>query len=131
MTLLEISLINQIELHPHLLDEELIAFCNQNNIKIEAWSPFMRGQIFNDPLLQQLASKYHKTVAQLILRWNLQRGFLAVPKTITPHRLKENLKLYDFEINTEDIRALNALNDGTRIGADPLEVYLHPEIITS
>lgn len=122
--------VNQIEFHPHLVQSDLLHFCQTYGIQTEAWSPLMRGQIFKEPLLQALADKYHKSIAQIVLRWDLQMGLSAIPKSIKINRLKENMDLFDFEITMQDMASISHLNDGTRIGCDPDLVYKHPEIIT-
>lgn len=122
--------VNQIECHPHLVDYDLLDFCKKHHIQVESWSPFMRGCIFKEPILLELAEKHHKTVAQIVLKWNLQLGLIPLPKSVTPNRLKENLELFDFTLSKEDMALIAKLNDGYRTGADPTEVYLHPEIVT-
>jgi len=121
--------VNQIECHPHLVDYELLDFCKTHNIIVESWSPFMRGAIFKDATLLELGDKYHKSVAQIVLRWNLQLGLIPLPKSITPSRIKENLEIFDFELTSEDMERIASLNDHSRTGFDPNEVYLNPEII--
>lgn len=113
--------INQVELHPRLNQKELRAFCKEENIQIEAWSPLMRGQLFDHPTIQELSDKYKKSPAQIILRWDLQHGIVTIPKSVTPKRIKENGDVFDFELTSEDIEAIDRLDEGQRIGPDPDE----------
>lgn len=121
--------INQIEFHPRLVQEQLMEFCQKYNIKIEAWSPLMRGLVFQISILKEIAKKYNKTVSQIVLRWNLQMNIITIPKTTTLSRIKENADIFDFEIEKEDMYKIKKLNDKYRIGMEPDEVYKHPDII--
>ena len=104
-------------------------FCKKYNIQLEAWSPLMRGLIFQIPLLQQLSQKYERTISQIVLRWDLQMGVVTIPKSTTLTRIKENADIFNFEISKEDMKKIEKLNNGFRIGMNPNEVYAHPEII--
>lgn len=115
--------VNQIEFHPRLVQNELIEFCKNNNIQLEAWSPLMRGMIFQFPLLQQLSQKYNRTIPQIVLRWDLQMEVVTIPKSTTLTRIKENADIFDFEISKEDMEKIQSLNDGFRMGMNPEEVY--------
>lgn len=112
-------MVNQIELHPQLAQPELVAFCNEHGIAIEAWGPLMQGQIFEIPTFIALAEKYQKSIAQIAVRWHLQKGFIPMPKSITAARIASNFAIFDFELTSEDILAIDALNTGERIGPDP------------
>lgn len=94
---------NQILVHPHHIPSENIAFCKENHILVEAYSPLATGRIFSDASLAELAKKYNKTVAQLCIRWSYQNGLLPLPKSVTPSRIKENFEIFDFEISKEDM----------------------------
>lgn len=111
--------VNQIEYHPHLTQEALLAFCREQNIQAEAWSPLMAGEAMNQPALQQIAQKYNKSVAQVILRWDLQNGVVTIPKSTNAARIAENAQLFDFELTAEDMEKISALNEDRRIGPDP------------
>ena len=113
--------INQVELHPRLIQRELHEFCKKHGIQIEAWSPLGRARIFGDPVLVQLAEKYGKTQAQIILRWELQNEIITIPKSVTPDRIRENAKVFDFELSEEDIRKIDGLNADERFGANPAD----------
>lgn len=112
-------MINQLEHHPYLVQKDLQEFCRQQDIRFEAWSPLMQGGVFTIPLLQDLASKYNKTIAQIVLRWNMQNGIVSIPKSIHPKRIAENYDIWDFEIAAEDMRLIDALDKGQRVGPDP------------
>jgi len=112
-------MINQLEHHPYLLQKDLQEFCRQNEMRFEAWSPLMQGGVFAIPLLQDLAQQYNKTIAQLVLRWNMQSGIISIPKSIQPERIAENYAIWDFEIAAEDMRLIDALDKGQRVGPDP------------
>ena len=114
-----VPVINQIEFHPHLTQEEVRAFCKEKGIQVEAWSPLMNGSLLEESLIQQLASKYGKTPAQIVLRYDVQYGVVTIPKTMTPARMTENLTVFDFVLTEEEMAQLDALNDGLRCGPDP------------
>jgi len=112
-------MVNQVEYHPRLTQQEVKTFCDNNGIQFEAWSPLMQGQLFDNILLKDLANKYNKTVAQIILRWDLQNGVVTIPKSTKEHRIIENSNLFDFELTTEDMDRISSLNENHRVGPDP------------
>lgn len=114
-----IPVINQIEFHPHLTQEEVRAYCKEHGIQVEAWSPLMNGSLLEEELIQQLATKYSKTPAQIVLRYDVQHGVVTIPKTMTPARMTENLHVFDFTLTDEEMAQLDAMNDGLRCGPDP------------
>lgn len=114
-----VPMVNQVEYHPQFPQTELHDFCNKNNIQLEAWGPLMQGKIFEIPLMKALAEKYGKTVSQIALRWDLQMNVVTIPKSINESRIKENCDIYDFEISEEDMKRIESLNTGERIGHDP------------
>ncbi|AVH75625.1 aldo/keto reductase [Weissella koreensis] len=113
--------INQIELHPALTQLPLRSILAERNIVTEAWSPLMQGKLFTEPLLVQLAEKYHKNPAQIILKWDLQQGLVVITKSVNPDRLKANADLDDFELTAVEVDAISALNQNVRVGPDPAE----------
>ncbi|MBU8880121.1 aldo/keto reductase [Bacillus sp. FJAT-29790] len=115
----EKPVVNQIELHPRLSQVELRAFCKENNIKVEAWSPIGRGRLLDEPTIKQIAEKYGKTPAQIILRWHLQNDVIIIPKSVNPQRLKENADIFAFELMPDDMTQINELNINERFGPDP------------
>ncbi len=114
-----IPVINQIEFHPHLTQEQVRAYCKEHAIQVEAWSPLMNGALLEEELIQELAAKYSKTPAQIVLRYDVQHGVVTIPKTMTPARMTENLDVFDFSLTDEEMAKLDAINDGLRCGPDP------------
>lgn len=114
-----IPMVNQMEFHPRLVNQDLHDFCQLHHIQYEAWSPLMRGKIFDINRLTQLAGKYGKSAAQLVLRWNLQKGVVTIPKSVHEERIISNAHIFDFEISTEDMAVIDALDTHERIGPDP------------
>lgn len=115
-------MVNQIEIHPGMLQEETVKFCEENNILVEAWAPFSNGQIFNNPVLKEIADQYKKSVAQISLRWVIQKGIIPLPKSVTPERIKNNLDVFDFEIKAQDVEKIDRLTDCGSSGLHPDEV---------
>lgn len=111
--------VNQIEYHPYLSQPDLVRFCLNNNIHVEAWSPLMQGHITEVQLLNDIGEKYGKNAVQVVLRWDLQNEVMTLPKSSHPERIKSNAEIFDFELSTEDMNAINALNQGFRFGPDP------------
>ncbi|WP_298548155.1 aldo/keto reductase [uncultured Aquimarina sp.] len=114
-----IPMVNQMEFHPYLVQQNLIDFCNKHKIKYEAWSPMMQGKIFKLSILDDLAKKYNKTVAQIVLRWNLQKGVITIPKSSKKERIISNADLFDFELSNEDVSYIDSLDKNQRTGPDP------------
>ncbi len=114
-----VPMVNQMEFHPYLLRSDLREFCGQHNIQYEAWSPLMQGKAFDLPELKSLADKYGKSIAQLLLRWDLQKGVITIPKSTKQHRIVENSDIFDFEIASEDVAQLDAMDRDQRFGPDP------------
>lgn len=114
-----VPMVNQLEHHPYLVQKELQDFCRQRQIQFEAWSPLMQGGIFKIELLQALAARYGKTVAQIVLRWNIQNGIVTIPKSTNPERILENSQIFDFVLGDEDMQAIDALDRQHRVGPDP------------
>lgn len=112
--------VNQIELHPYLQQRELKKFCDENGIVVEAWSPLMQGALDHEGL-KKIAEKNKKTVAQIVLKWHLQKGLLPLPKSVTPSRIMENFQL-DFILDEDDMKYIDSLNKEERIGPDPDEI---------
>ena len=114
-----VPMVNQMEFHPYLVQQDLVSFCKSKGIQYEAWSPMMQGNIFDLPILKQMAEKYAKTVAQVVLRWDLQKGVVTIPKSSKPERIVSNADLFDFELSSEDVQILDNLDRGKRFGPDP------------
>ncbi|GLV79139.1 aldo/keto reductase [Streptomyces hygroscopicus] len=112
--------IDQIELHPQLQQAELRAFNARHDIVTEAWSPLGQGKgLLDNPTLAAIAKKHGKSPAQVVLRWHLDLGNVVIPKSVTPSRIKENIDVFDFELDSEDLSAISALDSGNRLGPDP------------
>ncbi|MRN54059.1 aldo/keto reductase [Paenibacillus monticola] len=112
-------MVNQVELHPYLTQQDLLSFCKEQGIQLEAWSPLMQGQLLEQPLIQDIAAKHDKSVAQVILRWDLQRGIVTIPKSTKEQRIIENATLFDFQLTEEDMTLIASLNQDQRVGPDP------------
>ncbi|MFK4165322.1 aldo/keto reductase [Paenibacillus lautus] len=115
-----VPVVNQVELHPLLSQKELLGYARENHIVLEAWSPLMQGNL-DQPALAQIAEKYGKTTAQVILRWDIQNGVIVIPKSIKDHRIRENAGIFDFELSAEDMAAIDGLNENKRFGSNPDE----------
>jgi 2,5-diketo-D-gluconate reductase A len=111
--------VNQIEVHPYLVQDELRSYCAERQIAVEAWSPIARGKIADDPTISEIAGRHGKSNAQVVLRWHIQRGDIVFPKSIKPERIQENIDIFDFELAPEDIEAVSDLNRDERTGPDP------------
>ncbi len=115
-------MINQIEFHPGFMQEETVKYCRDNDILVEAWSPLGTGRMLSNPVLQEIAGHYGKSVAQICIRWCIQHDVLPLPKSVTPSRILENIQIFDFEINEEDMQRIDALENFGGSGLDPDEV---------
>jgi len=112
--------VNQIEYHPRLTQEPLHKYLTEKGIYLEAWSPLMRGkELFDTPELIEIAEVHGKTVAQIVLRWNVQSDIITIPKSVTPSRIIENASIYDFELTDAEMEKISALNEDRRIGPAP------------
>ncbi|NMH71475.1 aldo/keto reductase [Bacillus sp. RO2] len=112
-------MVNQVEYHPKLSQVELLNFCKENGIQMEAWSPLMQGQLLDNDVLKEIAAAHNKSVAQVILRWDLQNGVVTIPKSVKEHRIKENANIFDFELSEDEMQKIHALNEDKRVGPDP------------
>ncbi|CAH1057688.1 aldo/keto reductase [Paenibacillus pseudetheri] len=113
-----VPVVNQVEFHPLLTQRELLKYANEQGIQLEAWSPLMQGNL-DLPLLKELAGKYDKTPAQIVLRWDLQQGVITIPKSVHADRIRENAGFFDFTLSDEDVKAIEDLNRDHRFGPDP------------
>jgi len=111
-------MVNQVELHPLLTQKPLLEFCRKEGIQVESWRPLMDGKL-DLPLLQELAAKYGKTPAQIVIRWHLQHGLVTIPKSVRESRIRENADVFDFELEPEDMNRIDDLNENRRTGPDP------------
>lgn len=112
--------INQVEFHPYLSQQPVREFCKEHDIQVEAWSPLMAGNgLLENEVLKEIASKYNKTVAQVVLRWDLESQVVTIPKSTNERRLIENIDIFDFNLSEDDIDKINSLNKNLRVGPDP------------
>ena len=112
-------MVDQIELHPYLSQQELRSFCTENDIAVTAWSPLGRGGVLQDETIVNIANAIGKTAAQVVLRWHYQHDIISIPKSVTPNRIEENMQIFDFELSDEQITQLNNLNKNQRFGQNP------------
>ena len=105
-----VPMVNQVEFHPYLVQQNLIDYCTEKGIQYEGWSPFMRGKIFEIDLFAELSEKYKKSKAQVVLRWNLQKGVMAIPKSTQKRRIVSNADLFDFELSHDDMNLIDNLD---------------------
>ncbi|MBF4462829.1 aldo/keto reductase [Rathayibacter sp. VKM Ac-2878] len=111
--------VNQVELHPRLPQDELLAFDSAHGIVTQAWSPLARGRLLDDPVLAGLAAAHGVSPAQVVLRWHVQRGVGVIPKSADPGRIRQNLDVFGFELDADEMAALAGLATGERTGRDP------------
>jgi 2,5-diketo-D-gluconate reductase A len=113
--------VNQIELHPYLLNDELREYGEEHGIATEAWSPIAQGAVLDDPVIAAIARRLHRSPAQVVLRWHIERGSIVFPKSTTPARIAENFALFDFGLDAHDVAAIDALDRGEagRTGPNP------------
>ncbi len=111
--------VNQVEFNPFLYQKELLNYCRQNSIQLEAYSPLTRGEKLAHPKIKTLASKYSKTPAQVLIRWSLQHGNVIIPKSVKEERIRENSLVFDFNMTGEDMAVLDSLNENLRANWDP------------
>ena len=112
-------MVDQIELHPTLTQVELREFLAKEDIAVEAWSPLGQGKILQNPTLVEIAEKHDKSAAQVIIRWHLQSDSIVIPKSVHEERIKENFDVFNFDLNDDEMKRIDALNINERLGADP------------
>lgn len=113
--------INQVEFHPYLTQNKLRKYLEAQNIIMESWSPLMNSQILHDEVINEVANEVGKTPAQVVIRWNIQHDDVVIPKSVTPHRIEENLDVWNFELSDNQMERIDQLNQDKRIGPNPLE----------
>ncbi|MDW9382727.1 aldo/keto reductase [Chryseobacterium sp. JV558] len=128
-----LPVINQIELHPVFQQKELQVYNRENNIITQPWSPLGNGNanLLSNPDLKAIAEKYGKTVAQVILRWHLQEGFVVIPKSVTPSRIEENFNVFDFELTEDEMNIVRSLDTGKRLFFDPKDPEWEQKMLNS
>jgi 2,5-diketo-D-gluconate reductase A len=111
--------VNQIEVHPYLVQDDVRAFDAEHEIVTEAWSPIAQGKVLDDPAIEAIAQRLGRSPAQVVLRWHVQRGDVVFPKSVTPARMEENFDLFSFELSEGDMAAITGLDRHERTGPDP------------
>lgn len=114
--------LNQVEFNPFNFREELLLFCNEQGIKLEAYAPLSRGNKFRNKAIQDISAKYFKTPAQIMLRWAIQHNVIPIPKSSHKERIKENAEIFDFNMENKDMQKLDSLNENYRFAKDPNEI---------
>ena len=107
--------VNQVEFSPFLYQKNLLEYCRKHRIQLESYSPLTRGKKFNHPVLQEIAGKYDKTPAQILIRWNLEHNIVVIPKSSNPDRISENARVFDFSIDSKDLEKLDQLDQNYRV----------------
>jgi 2,5-diketo-D-gluconate reductase A len=111
--------VNQIEVHPQYQEEELRQYLHEHEIVTEAYSPLGQGKVLKDPKITEIAEAHDRTPAQVVLRWHIQLGDVVIPKSVTPSRIEENFRIFDFELSDSEMATIKELDSGQRIGPDP------------
>ena len=114
-----VPMVNQNEFHPYLVQPKLLQYCKEQKIQYQAWTPILKGEVNNISVVSEIAAKYGKTPVQVVLRWDLQKGVVTIPKSVRKERIISNAEIFDFELSAEDIKRIDALDKGERRGADP------------
>lgn len=114
-----VPMVNQVEFHPYLVQQSLLDYCKQKNIQVEAWSPIMQGHAPEVAVLQEIGDTYGKSAVQVALRWDLQKGVVTIPKSSNKNRIEANANVFDFELSSEDMARIDALDRHKRFGPDP------------
>ncbi len=111
--------VNQVEFHPFLFQKELLDYCMEHKIVLNAYKPLTGAKLIENPAIENIGKKYNKSIAQVLIRWSIQHGALPIPKSVHKERIEENLNIFDFELSAEDMKALDALNQNLRTSPDP------------
>ncbi len=114
--------VNQVEFHPFLYQRDLLEFCRERSIQLEAYSPLVKATRFDDPVLRRLGEKYSKTPAQILIRWDVEHGVVPIPKSVHREWIEENIDVWDFSLDVEDVRSLDALNREYHSDWDPTDM---------
>jgi len=114
-----VPMVDQVEFHPRLMQKDLMTFLRRQKIVQESWSPLMQGKVLAIPELQEIAKKHHKTVAQVVIRWNIQHDVVVIPKSTHRERIVSNAQVFDFELSADDMKQIDALDQDKRVGPHP------------
>ncbi|WBL26689.1 aldo/keto reductase [Zunongwangia sp. HGR-M22] len=109
----------QNEFHPKLLQQNMLDYCAEKNIQYEGWSPLMRGQILDNQIIKNIAEKHRKSPAHIVLRWDLQKGVITIPKSVHQDRIEQNAAIFDFELSVDEVKEIDSLDNNERTGAHP------------
>ena len=114
-------MVNQIRFHPGMMQREIVSFCKENGLIVEAWSPLGQGKVLSDPVLQEIANHYGKTTAQVCIKWCLQHDICPLPKSVTPNRIKANAEVFDFTLTDEDMTTIDKMDHGEIVDSDNID----------
>uniref|UniRef100_A0A1A7YV06 NADP-dependent oxidoreductase domain-containing protein n=1 Tax=Iconisemion striatum TaxID=60296 RepID=A0A1A7YV06_9TELE len=114
--------VNQVEYHPFQQPSDLMEYCRKEGIVFEGYSPLAKGQVFKNPVVQQVAEKHGRTQAQICIRWSIQNGVVTIPKSVKKNRIRENCQVFGFQLDEADMAALGGLHDGRHVSWDPTNV---------
>lgn len=114
--------VNQVEFHPRLQQPSLQNFCKDHKIQLEAWSPLMKGRTLDHPIIQKIAKKHQKTPAQVLIRWDFQKEVITIPKSGNQKHIIENIDVFDFELDANDMKDIKSMDKNKRVGEDPYHV---------
>lgn len=114
-------MVNQIRFHPGMMQQEIVSFCKENGLIVEAWSPLGQGKVLSDPVLQEIADRYGKTAAQVCIKWCLQHGICPLPKSVTPDRIIANAEVFDFVLTDEDMTKIDEMDRGEIVDSDNID----------
>ncbi|MFB4163606.1 aldo/keto reductase [Alteribacillus sp. JSM 102045] len=112
-------MVNQVEFHPRLFQKGLLEYCQNHDIQLEAWRPLGKGDLLGEDVVTRIAEKHGKTPAQVLIRWCLENKVVTIPKSVTPERIKSNADVFDFSLDTEDLQAIDGMNENQRYGYHP------------
>lgn len=112
-------MVNQVELHPEFQQVNLRKYCIEHGIRIEAWSPLLRGKVNDNEILKDIAAKYGRSIPQIVLRFDIQQNIMVIPKSTHIERMKENYDIFDFELSNDDVERIAAIDKGLRMFRDP------------
>jgi len=114
--------VNQVELHPFLPQQELAEYCRRHGIVVEAYAPLVKARRMDHPVLRRIAAKHGATPARTLVRWSLEHGYVVIPKSVKPERIRENADVFGFALDAEDLAAMDGLDEGFRTSWDPTDV---------
>ncbi len=117
-----VPVVNQVEFNPFLYQKELLDFCREHGIQLEAYTPLARAKEMDNPVLKKITDKHKKSPAQVLIRWGLQHDLVLIPKTTHEERVKENANVFDFELDDDDMNELNSIEETVRVAPDPHEI---------